>query len=81
MFWSVIGLIGGGSFIVNGFSVLIDSDCATVGFSGGRAVQVTCYPEGSIYNTSGIPGTIGGLGMLLVGSVILYFSWNSFKSN
>ena len=81
MFWSVIGLIGGGSFIVNGFSVLTDPSCDTVGFAGGRAVQVTCYPEGSIYNTSGIPGTIGGLGMLLVGSVILYFSWNSFKSN
>ena len=79
MFWSVIGLIGGGSFIVNGFSVLTDSDCATVGFSGGRAVSVTCYPEGSIYNTSGIPGTVGGLGMLIVGAVILYFSWNNFK--
>ena len=79
MFWSVIGLIGGGSFIVNGFSVLGDSDCATVGFSGGRAVQVTCYPEGSIYNTSGIPGTVGGLGMLLAGSIILYISWINFK--
>lgn len=79
MFWSVIGFIGGGSFVFNGLSVLGDPDCATVGFRGGRAVQVTCYPEGSIYNTSGIPGTVGGLGMLLVGSVILYFSWNSFK--
>ena len=79
MFWSVIGLIGGGSFLVNGFSVLSDPDCATVGFSGGRAVQVTCYPEGSIYDTSGIPGTVGGLGMVLVGSIILYFSWNNFR--
>jgi hypothetical protein len=79
MFWSVIGFIGGGSFLVNGFSVLGDPDCATVGFSGGRAVQVTCYPEGSIYDTSGIPGTVGGLGMVLVGSIILYFSWNNFR--
>lgn len=81
MFWSIIGLIGGGSFIVNGVSVLTDSDCATVGFSGGRAVSVTCYPEGSIYNTSGISGTVGGLGMLIVGAVILYFSWINFKKS
>lgn len=31
MFWSVIGLIGGGSFIFNGFGVLTDPSCDTVG--------------------------------------------------
>ena len=79
MFWSVIGLIGGGSFIVNGFSVLTDPSCDTVGFAGGRAVQVTCYEAGAPMSGE-FPGTVGGLVMLLVGSVILYFSWNSFKS-
>ena len=34
MLWSIIGLIGGGSFIVNGFSVLTDPNCDTVGFGG-----------------------------------------------
>ena len=32
MFWSVIGLIGGGSFIFNGFGVLTEPNCDTVGF-------------------------------------------------
>ena len=78
MFWSLLGLIGGGSFIVNGFSVLTDPSCETVGFGGGRAVQVTCYEAGAPMGGD-FSGTIGGLGMLAVGGLILYFSWNSFK--
>jgi hypothetical protein len=78
MFWSVIGLIGGGSFIVNGFSVLTDPSCDTVGFAGGRAVQVTCYQNGAAM-TGEFPATIAGLGMLVVGAGILYFSWRNFK--
>jgi hypothetical protein len=78
MFWSVIGLIGGGSFIVNGFSVLTDPSCDTVGFAGGRAVQVTCYENGAAMSGD-FPGTVAGLGMLAVGGVILYFAWCNFK--
>ena len=78
MFWSVLGLIGGGSFIVNGFSVLTDPNCDTVGFGGGRVVQATCYQAGA--GMSGeFSGTVGGLGMLVVGGLILYFAWRNFK--
>jgi hypothetical protein len=80
MFWSIIGLIGGGSFIVNGFSVLTDPSCDTVGFGGGRAVQVTCYEAGAPMSGD-FPGTVGGLGMLVVGGVILYFAWRNFTRN
>ena len=79
MFWSVLGLIGGGSFIVNGFSILTDPSCDTVGFGGGRVVQVTCYEAGA--GMSGeFSGTLAGLGMLAVGGVILYIAWRNFKS-
>jgi hypothetical protein len=78
MFWSVIGLIGGGSFIVNGFSVLTDPSCDTVGFGGGRAVQVTCYENGAVMSGA-FSGTVAGLGMLAFGGVILYFAWRNFK--
>ena len=78
MFWSVLGLIGGGSFIVNGFSVLTDPNCDTVGFGGGRVVQTTCYQAGA--GMSGeFPGTVAGLGMLAGGGLILYFAWRNFK--
>ena len=80
MLWSIIGLIGGGSFIINGFSVLTDPSCDTVGFAGGRAVQVTCYENGAAMSGE-FPGTIAGLGMLAVGAVILYFAWRNFKRN
>ena len=78
MFWSVIGLIGGGSFIVNGFSVLTDPSCDTVGFAGGRAVQVTCYEAGAALSGE-FSGTIAGLGMLVIGGLILYLAWRNFK--
>jgi hypothetical protein len=79
MFWSVLGLIGGGSFIVNGFSILTDPSCDTVGFGGGRVVQVTCYEAGA--GMSGeFSGTLAGLGMLAVGGIILYIAWRNFKS-
>ena len=78
MFWSVLGLIGGGSFIVNGFGVLTDPNCNTVGFGGGRAVQVTCY-ESCAPMSGEFSGTFAGLGMLAVGAAILYFAWRNFK--
>ena len=78
MFWSVLGLIGGGSFIVNGFGILTDPSCDTVGFGGGRVVQVTCYEAGA--GMSGeFSGTFAGLGMLAVGGVILYIAFRNFK--
>ena len=78
MFWSVLGLIGGGSFIVNGFGILTDPSCDTVGFGGGRVVQVTCY-EAGVGMSGELSGTFAGLGMLAVGGVILYIAWRNFK--
>ncbi len=78
MFWSVIGLIGGGTFLVNGFSVLTDPNCDTVSFGGGRVVQATCYPAG-LSMSGDFSGTLAGTGMIAVGGLILYFAWRNFK--
>ena len=78
MFWSIVGLIGGGTFVFNGFGVLTDSNCDTVSFGGGRAVQVTCYQAGSAMSGA-VSGTIAGLGMLIVGGAIMYFSYLGLK--
>jgi hypothetical protein len=80
MFWSIIGFIGGGSFVVNGFSVLTDPNCDTVGFGGGRVVQATCYENGALMSGE-FPGTIAGIGMIGIGALILYFSWHNLKKN
>jgi len=80
MFWSIIGLIGGASFVVSGISVLTDPDCATVVLKlRGRTVLATCYPEGSIYDTSGMPGLVDGLCMMIFGLIIIYISWINIK--
>jgi hypothetical protein len=76
MFWSVLGLIGGGSFVINGFQVLTDPSCNTVGFGGGRAVQVTCYEAGALMSGE-FPGKVAGLGMLLFGALLLYLAWRN----
>lgn len=73
MFWSIVGIIGGGTFVVNGFGVLTDPNCNTVSFGGGRAVQVTCYQAGSAMSGA-VSGTVAGLGMLAVGGGIVYFA-------
>jgi hypothetical protein len=78
MFWSIVGIIGGGTFVVNGFGVLTDPNCDTVSFGGGRAVQVTCYQAGSAM-TGAVSGTVAGLGMLVVGGGIIYFAIQGFR--
>jgi len=79
MIWGLLGLIGGGTFIVNGFTVLTNPDCSEIGFSGGRVVSVTCFSEGS-YGGS-FPGTIGGIGMILFGLLLLWGAWRAFTRN
>lgn len=78
MFWSILGFIGGSTFIVNGFSVLSDPNCDTVGFGGGRVIQATCYQEGSILQGD-FPGSIAGMGMIAFGFLLLYFSWRNLR--
>jgi hypothetical protein len=76
MIWSILALIGGGTFIFNGLAVLTDPDCASVDFSGGRAVLATCYTSSS---TGAVSGNFAGLGMILFGGMLLYISWRSFR--
>ena len=64
MLWSILALIGGGTFLVNGFSVLTDPNCASVDFSGGRAVLATCYESASM---GSISGDLAGFGMIVFG--------------
>jgi len=78
MLWSVVGLIGGGTFVINGFNILTDPNCDSVGFGGGRVVQATCYPAGSVMSGE-FSGSVAGFGMLAVGVSILYFSWRNFR--
>jgi hypothetical protein len=78
MFWSVIGLIGGGTFVFNGFTVLTDPSCDTVGFGGGRVIQVTCYEAGAAMSGD-FPGNMAGIGLIAVGALILYASWRNLK--
>lgn len=78
MLWSIIGVIGGGSFIINGFGILSDPNCDSVSFGGGRVVQATCYQAGGL-ETGAISGTLAGIGMVAVGFLFLYFAWRNFK--
>ena len=78
MLWSIFGVIGGGSFIINGFGILSDPNCDSVSFGGGRVVQATCYQAGGL-ETGAISGTLAGIGMVTVGFLFLYIAWRNFK--
>ena len=68
IFWKIVSGIGAISFITTGFSILFDSNCKSVDFSGGRAVLATCRPDD--YGT--FPGLIAGIAMIIGGFVLIY---------
>lgn len=76
MLWAILALVGGGTFIVNGFSVLTDPNCASVDFSGGRAVLATCY-ESSTMGT--VSGNLAGLGMMFFGLILVLVAIRGFS--
>lgn len=67
MIWRILGLIGAGSFFVNGFSLLTDPTCVSADFGGGRVIQVTCREDS--YGT--FSGTAAGLISLFIGVGLL----------
>ena len=73
MIWRVLGIIGAGSFFVNGYSLVSDPSCISADFGGGRVIQVTC--RGDSLGT--FSGTQAGLISLLIGSgllILIFFS-------
>lgn len=69
MIWRILGLIGAGSFFVNGFSLLSDPSCVSADFGGGRVIQVTCRSDSS----GTFSGTEAGLISLFIGVGLLTF--------
>ena len=65
--WRIIAAIGAGTFLVTGFSVLTDPNCVSAGFSGSRAVTVTCYQNDFGDMSGGQAGFISILIGLLIG--------------
>jgi len=68
MFWLIIAIIGGGSFVFSGISVLSDPYCQSVDFGGGRVIQMTCRNDsfGAFSQVSaGWLSILAGLGILL----------------
>ena len=76
MIWRILGIIGAGSFFVNGLSLLSDPSCVTADFGGGRVVQVTCRDDLS----GAFTGIQAGLISLLIGfGLIGLIFFNSIK--
>jgi hypothetical protein len=69
MIWLVIAIIGAGTFIFSGFSVLTDPFCESVDFGGGRVIQITCRDDGLgafSQASAGWLSIFGGVGLLLL---------------
>jgi hypothetical protein len=68
MIWLILAIIGAGTFIFSGFSVLSDPFCQSVDFGGGRVIQISCRNDsfGAFSQVSaGWLSILGGLGILL----------------
>jgi hypothetical protein len=68
MIWLVIAIIGSGTFIYSGISVLSDPFCQSVDFGGGRVIQITCRNDsfGAFSQSSaGWLSILGGLALLI----------------
>jgi hypothetical protein len=69
----IVGLVLGIVAIVNGLGIIVSSDCKTVSFGaqgGGRVMVATCFGDDS----GALPGPVAGLGMVLLGGAIIFFS-------
>ena len=86
MIWRILGIIGAGSFFVNGLSLLSDPTCITADFGGGRVVQVTCRADSSGAFTGIQAGLIslligfGLVGLIFFGSIKHFFVRRSFPT-
>ena len=68
MIWSILAIIGAGTFIFSGFSILSDPFCQTVDFGGGRVIEMTCRDDNlGVYSqtSAGWLSIIGGLVILI----------------
>lgn len=66
--WRIIAAIGAGTFLVTGFLVLTDPNCVSAGFSGSRAVTITCYQNDYGDMSGGQAGFISiVIGLLIAG--------------
>jgi hypothetical protein len=69
MIWSFLAIVGAGTFIFSGFSVLSDPFCQSVDFGGGKVIQMTCRDDsfGAYSQTSaGWLSILGGLVILII---------------
>ena len=77
MIWKIVGLVGAGSFIINGLSVIADPNCVTVDFGGqSRLVTINCYDSLG----GAIPGITAGI-LLIIGGLLLLtlIFWKNIK--
>jgi len=70
--WRIIASIGAGTFLVTGFSVLTDPNCVSAGFSGSRAVTVTCYPNDYGDMSGQVAGLLSIAGGVTLGALALW---------
>lgn len=68
MIWLLIAIVGAGTFVFSGISVLSDPFCQSVDFGGGRVIQISCRNDsfGAFSQASaGWLSILGGVGILL----------------
>lgn len=78
MIWKILGLVGAGSFIINGLSVMTDPNCVTVDFGGqSRVVSMTCHTGLG----GALAGTTAGLLSILFGfGILLIIFWRNLRN-
>jgi len=71
----LVGLFLGGVAAFNGVSLLVAEDCETVSFDGqgSRVAIAQCFADPS----GALPGWLAGVGMVVVGVLIVTFSFRS----
>lgn len=78
MIWRILGLVGAGSFIINGLSVIADPSCITADFGGqSRIVTITCHTGLG----GALPGTTVGMLSIFFGfGILVLIFWRNLKN-
>ncbi len=79
MFWRVLIVIGGLTFLINGCQILGNEDCNSVDLGGThRVISYSCLRSPSAGEMSG--GAAGGLGVAIGLGMILLATWPAIQN-
>jgi hypothetical protein len=79
MWWTIIKLLGGVGFLIEGLSIALNPGCESIDLADGIwALSLICYPRDAV-GTGAISGSVGGAGLVVISLLLLASAANDLR--